>query len=548
MAIDFTKLRALVVDDHPGMRTSIRTTLSNFGVTKTDMASSAFEAVRRIRQATSPYELIVCDYHLGEGRDGQQLLEELRLEKLIPMSTVFLIVTAERAYEKVMSAAELLPDDYLIKPFTAEVLMQRLTKVLQKKAVFAPVYARLGNGKTEAAIAQCDRILAEHPQYTIDAIRLKAELLLSIGELDAAEALYEKVIAMRPVPWARMGRARAMFMRGQLAQAEQELIALTQAAPDFLGAFDFLARVQEARGDSAAAQATLQEATTRSPNTLARQKALGEIALVNGAFDVAEHAFKTVVEKGAHSILRHPEDHGRLARAQIEQGKLNDAAATLKDLRHQYHNHPQAEFTALVLEGLKESRAGNAEAARRAVDGALKLREAHDLAASPGLTLDLARACLDTGKEDEGKALIAGLINDDHENERIIQQTRALFAAIGRPEEGESLVQNTVRAAVALNNEAVELARQGDLAGAVERLIRAATDLPNNPQILLNAAQAIFTQIKQSGWDANKAALACRYLAHAKQRKPDHPKVAKVTALSRELAQKYSAMNEDNHV
>jgi len=541
MEIDFTKLHVLVVDDHPGMRTSIRTTLSNFGVTKTDMASTAFDAARRIRQAEAPYELIVCDYNLGDGRDGQQLLEELRLGKLIPMSTVFLIVTAERAYEKVMSAAELAPDDYLIKPFTAEALMQRLTKVLQKKGVFAPVYSMMDGGRVEVAIAQCDHIIATHSNYTIDAIRLKAELLLAIGHLDEGQALYEKVIAMRPVPWARMGRARALFLLGRLAEAEQDLIALTDAAPDFLSAFDLLARVQEARGDAGGAQATLQRATARSPNTLARQKVLGELALANGQLDVAEQAFKTVVEKGTHSILRSPEDHGRLARVQIDQGKLTEAGNTLKDLRQQYHNSPEAEFTALVVEGLKETRAGHPEAAGIAVANALKLRQEHGLAPSQGLTLDLARACLSTGKEEEGKALLTGLINDDHEDEQLINKTRALFADLGRPDEGEALVQSSVRAAVALNNEAVSLARQGDLAGAVELLIRAATDLPNNPQILLNAAQAILTLLKQTGWDPDKADLARRYLSRAKQRKPDHPKVAKVIGLFRDLSQKYAA-------
>ena len=90
--IDFNKLTVLVIDDHPGMRASLRITLSNFGVTKTDMCQGAFDAVHRIKQRG--YDVIVCDYNLGEGRDGQQLLEELRHTGLISLATVFLMVTA----------------------------------------------------------------------------------------------------------------------------------------------------------------------------------------------------------------------------------------------------------------------------------------------------------------------------------------------------------------------------------------------------------------------------------------------------------------------
>lgn len=280
MEIDYTNKRVLVVDDHPGMRSSIRATLGNFGVTKTDMASNAQDATRRIRQAE--YDIIVSDYNLGDGRDGQQLLEELRLAKLIPMTTVFLMVTAERSFEKVMTAVEVAPDDYLIKPFTAELLHQRLNRIIQKKTSFAPIYQTMAAGKVENAIAQCERLIAEQPGYTIDAIRIKTELLGSIGQIEEAERLYEKIIALRPLPWARMGLAKSMFLRGKLDEAERMLTSLSEEAPDYLSAYDLLARIQGALDRPLDAQHTLQRAVDRSPNTLPRLKNLGEVALANG--------------------------------------------------------------------------------------------------------------------------------------------------------------------------------------------------------------------------------------------------------------------------
>jgi len=540
MEIDYTNKRVLVVDDHPGMRSSIRATLGNFGVTRTDMASNALDATRRISQGD--YDIIVSDYNLGEGRDGQQLLEELRLARLIQMSTVFLMVTAERSFEKVMTAAEVAPDDYLIKPFTAELLRQRLNRILQKKAAFSAIYQAMAAGKVENAIALCDRLTGEQPGYTIDAIRLKAELLNSIGHVDEAQALYEKIIALRAVPWARMGLAKSLFLQGKLAEAEGLLSKLMLDAPDFLSAHDLLARIQTTLNRPRDAQQTLQRAVERSPYTLARLKQLGEVALGNGEPETAERAFATVVEKGTHSVLRSPEDHARLARAQVDQGKLQQAGATLKALRAHFPGNPQAEFSALVVESLKEARAGHAQAAVDAVEKALALKTSHAIAPQQGVALDLARACLSTGKEEAGRSLVASLVHSNHEDSGLLDKAKNLFTELGRQAEGEELVREGVKLAVSLNNQAVRLAQQGDLAGAVKLLVDAATKLPDNVRILLNAAHAILSQIKQEGWNHEQAALARDYLNQAKQRDPEHPKLAMVIGLFRDLAKKYGVM------
>ncbi len=535
--IDYEKKRVLVIDDHPGMRTSIRTTLSHFGVVKTDMAMTAFEATRRIKQI--PYDIIVCDYNLGEGRDGQQFLEELRHTKLIPLSTIFLMVTAERVYERVMSAAELAPDDYLIKPFTADTLHQRLNRLIEKKEAFLPTYTAMDAGNIDRAIANCDRLVAEKPIYTVDALRLKAELLIALGKITEAQALYEQVVAMRAVPWARMGLAKTLFMQDRMEDAEAELEDLCDESPDFMAANDLLAQVQQSQGKLTDAQATLARAVANSPNTISRQKLFGELALANGDLEKAEQAFGTVLAKGTHSILRNPEDHARMARVQVERGKLKEADATIGELRQHYPNDPAAECVASVLESLKETKAGNPTAAKQAIERALKIRAESAIGLSDNLSLDLAHGCLANGLEDTGRKLVSELVNNNHDNAPLLDKTRQLFTSLGRAEEGEQIVQECIKNAVSMNNEAVKLARSGDLPGSVNLLIQAVENMPNNVQILLNAAQAIMTLLRQAGWSDDRAALADVYIQQAKQRNPDHPKLAKVNALYRDVAQKY---------
>ncbi|MDR0378904.1 MAG: response regulator, partial [Candidatus Accumulibacter sp.] len=113
----FGRLRALIVDRNSNARNSLRILLSTLGITSVQNAANSVEVLRSVR--SSSFDIIFADYILDDGRDGQQLLEELRQQQMISLSTVYMIITAERAYQNVVSVAELTPDDYLIKPFTA---------------------------------------------------------------------------------------------------------------------------------------------------------------------------------------------------------------------------------------------------------------------------------------------------------------------------------------------------------------------------------------------------------------------------------------------
>ena len=115
---DIARMRVLLVDRHAGARNSLRIILSTLGVKSIHGAGTSAEVIRQVK--SNHFDIVLTDYHLDDGRDGQQLLEELRQKHLISLATVFIVITAERGYHNVVSVAELAPDDYLIKPFTAE--------------------------------------------------------------------------------------------------------------------------------------------------------------------------------------------------------------------------------------------------------------------------------------------------------------------------------------------------------------------------------------------------------------------------------------------
>ncbi len=138
--IDFAQRRFLVIDDQPMAREALRTIAQTVGAFAVEFAANYQDALYRIRNNTP--DIILCDYILGDGRSGQQLLEELRRFNLLKDEAIFMMVTGEQSYEQVVSAVELVPDDYIIKPFSPDKLLLRLARIMAKKDFFADYYRK----------------------------------------------------------------------------------------------------------------------------------------------------------------------------------------------------------------------------------------------------------------------------------------------------------------------------------------------------------------------------------------------------------------------
>lgn len=238
--------RVIIADHHPHTRTALREMVSILGVTTILTSASAAEVVRLVK--ARQVDVILCDYELDGIRDGQQLLEELRQDRLIPLATIFMMITGERGYKKVVAVAEFAPDDYLIKPFTAGQLLDRLTRVATKKSVFMRAFEMIESGKVDAALDECSRIRVSHPHYTADALRLMVDMLMTVKRFDHAERLLQDILAQKAVPWASMGLANVHRAQKELQKAETVLNGLCEKYPEYLGAHDLMAKVQEELG------------------------------------------------------------------------------------------------------------------------------------------------------------------------------------------------------------------------------------------------------------------------------------------------------------
>ncbi len=537
---ELARMRVLLVDRHASARNSMRIILSSLGITAVHNAGTSAEVLRQVKAYT--FDIILSDYHLDDGRDGQQLLEELRHKNLISLSTVYMVVTAERAYQNVVSVAELAPDDYLIKPFTADQFHSRLIKTIYKKHFFEKVFGHLDNGAYAEALAACDSLIGKEDAYLYDILRFKGEILNVLGRHEEAKAVYQQVLDHAMVPWARMGLAIALRGMDELAEAEEMGASVIDDFPEYLAAYDFVASVREEMGKLAEAQQVLQKATVISPNNSVRQRMVGDVAVRNDDLDAAERAYGKVLERHQGSSLKVLDDYTNLTRVMLDKGHTEGAKKVTQDLRRDWRGNKQGELAALIMDSLCCEQEGEPAKAKQALEKALELRsslgDSDQNEFSQKIAVDLAHACLASGDEKMAQEILSKVAAENHEDRSMIAQIQGVFSKTGHEEAGQSMLAQVGKEIVELNNRGVLAARSGDIEASVQMLIEAAERVPNM-QFLVNATKAIFTLLDRKGWDEEMGDRGVRYLQMAQSKDPRNAKVISARELYHKVARKF---------
>jgi CheY-like chemotaxis protein len=495
---DNSNLSVLVVDPNPGMRGSLQNMLNLSGITKIEFAVSAGTAVKQL--ARRSYDIILCEYDLGsgadDGQDGQQLLEDLRHHKLIGLWTIFIMITSEGVYSKVVSAAELTPTDYILKPFTVDVLSGRITRAIDRRSAFLPAYQLIGQGNLREAMRACSNGETSSPRYAADFARLRAELQMSLGDAAHAEEQYTAIIATKPVGWAQLGLARSLFAQDRAEEAEALLVKLVADNPRFMAAYDLLARCLEAKGANAMAQKVLEDAVAISPHMVRRLRKLGEVAYEAGDAAVAEKSFKLVVAKSKYSEFRDPEDHVNLVKALIKKGDGTQAGNVIRDMEKSLRG--SANLDACKAISLALAANGGAAALTELATAVTAVRISAGL--SGKLKMALARSCLDAKLEREASELVMGAMNDVNGGVTL-QQAMAVFVKAGRPDLADGMSSQLKQQSQALMTLATEKLGMGDYRGAVQTLTEAQHLSPGNLQVMIALVNGILKQLNMLGWD-----------------------------------------------
>lgn len=122
------KTKFLVVDDFSTMRRIVRNLLKELGYTDVDEAEDGVQALQKLR--SEKFDFVVSDWNMPN-MDGLTMLQNIRADASLSHLPV-LMVTAEAKKENIIAAAQAGASGYVVKPFTAATLDEKLSKIFEK--------------------------------------------------------------------------------------------------------------------------------------------------------------------------------------------------------------------------------------------------------------------------------------------------------------------------------------------------------------------------------------------------------------------------------
>lgn len=128
MNSDPTKIKFLIVDDFSTMRRIVRNLLKELGYTNADEAEDGVIALQKLQAGS--FDFVVTDWNMPN-MDGLTLLQTIRGDAALKSLPV-LMITAEAKKENIVAAAGAGASGYIVKPFTAATLNEKLIKIFEK--------------------------------------------------------------------------------------------------------------------------------------------------------------------------------------------------------------------------------------------------------------------------------------------------------------------------------------------------------------------------------------------------------------------------------
>ncbi len=133
MAVDHS-MPVLVVDDYSTMVRIIRNLLKQLGFVEIDEANDGRAALAKMRERQ--YGLVISDWNM-EPMTGYDLLQQVRGDETLA-DTPFIMITAESKTENIIAAKRAGVSNYIVKPFNAQTLKDKIEAVFATPATEAP--------------------------------------------------------------------------------------------------------------------------------------------------------------------------------------------------------------------------------------------------------------------------------------------------------------------------------------------------------------------------------------------------------------------------
>jgi len=494
----YSQMRCLVVDDMPDVRVAIAGMLRVFGVQQIDLVANGEQAMEAC--SNNHYHMVLCDYNLGPGRDGQQVLEELRYRNRLNNTSIFVMITAETSREMVLGALEYQPDDYVTKPITQMLLRQRLDRVMLRHRELYSIKQAMDEKNYAAAEQCCAERLNANTTYRGACLQIQAEMNLRLLNFKRAEEIYTGVLAERPLLWAKLGLGKTQLAQQEYAKATVNLKDVIQSDRRVVEAHDLLADAYVGQGDSLLAQQAMADAAEVSPKSVMRQRRLAELAKLNADTQACLEASRRVIKTARNSVYESPDDYFKLARELADLSKDGEANAdkyvketfeVLQKLekRPYFDESADIQINALKARSLRNNR--KLEEADIFLEKAKNLYQEKKQTLKPDVGLELAQTLMFAGDKVTADQLLHELVEQFPAHHDMIAKADAM-SDMPKSKEGRKKVADMTKSGI-------DFYETKDYKNAVETFKSAISIFPGHIGLNLNLIQAAIADVKSRG-------------------------------------------------
>jgi CheY-like chemotaxis protein len=517
----YETLQALIVDDFESFRIALSKMLQEIGIGTVDSVSSSNDALRFCNSKV--YDVILCDQNLGRGKTGQQILEVLRHQPNPNSDSLFVLVSAESNKSIIMAAYDYEPDAYLTKPITGQALGQRLDRLFKQRMVLAPIYKALNEKDVDSAIQLCEAEIAAGNRYTSACQKMLGRLLLQVGDVEKAEALYRNILDVRQLDWAMLGMAQTKKIQGDSLSAQQWLEEIIQFNPLCLKAYDVLAEIMVERGDYQGQQKILQKAVDISPLSILRQQELGDVSFKNNDLLCAANAYRKAVKIGENSCHDNVKFHEKFAHTGIQLAKLDknlaapvvrDALKVIAEIPQRFGKANSVRMNTLLLESQLCVALGEERRAEEALQSAQKIIETDVSAVTLDARIELVRTLRELGNKAESEKIIAELLNEYEGDETQLQKIDCLL--------DEPCSAKNKALVAQINKDGIAFYEAKDFSRAADCFTSALQDFPQHIGLRLNLVQALMGQVKAESDKATVLTTMQQTMAYIRKIIPDN--------------------------
>lgn len=496
--INYPDKRFLIVDNIKPSRDALKQYALSLNASRIDSTMYPNDVISLCREVK--YDVIFLGYDLGEGqKNGQQILEELKTNQLIPRQCIVIIISGEISQSMVLAAIEHKPDEYLTKPYTINELTKRLLRSSKKKQSMADIYRALDSDEKEEVISLCNQALKNGTPYRLECLGIISRQYFALEQYELAQKIYLTNIDKPNCQWANIGLGKIAFYKNDVDGAIYIFDQLKQHYPCYLSTYDWLSKCYQLLEEFEKAEEILEQAISISPRSVVRLRDYAQLCVANEHYDKATYAFLETNNLAYNSVHHHPDNALNFVRSLSKYSqelsvhlakKLNNKA--FKALASMTKEFKQAELkiesnllTACLFKNVDEVRSAN-----EFFNQAKKQLEKSQDNLSPESLIEMCKVLDTLDEHDAVKRIMSSLIERCADDIHIMTEIDKL-AETALHKEGKSNAQQAL-------NVAANLYKNRDYDQAIIKLKKALTIYPEHLGIKLNLIQALLVSYESS--------------------------------------------------